>query len=183
MNETKVSMTPGGAATRRHLIAGISIAIGSLADGSRASGQNSQSAMEEKPSAAANQTRTSIHMEIALKAGPQRIYEAILDAKQFAAFSGLPAEIDPKPGGAFAMFSGQIVGRNVELIPAQRIVQAWRPASWAAGTYSIARFELKPQGSGTTVVLDHTGFPKGLHDHLESGWHSHYWEPLKKFLA
>src|SRR5438309_1234443 len=37
-----------------------------------------------------------IHQEIDFKASPQRIYEALLDAKQFAAFSGRPAEINPE---------------------------------------------------------------------------------------
>ena len=36
---------------------------------------------------------------------------------------------------------------------------------------------------GATVVLDHTGFPAGDYDHLSAGWHEHYWDPLKKFLA
>ena len=76
-----------------------------------------------------------------------------------------------------------MVGRNVELIPYQRIVQAWRPTHWDAGVYSIVKFELKTQPSGAVVVLDHTGFPQGEFDSLDQGWHSHYWDPLKKYLA
>jgi activator of HSP90 ATPase len=139
--------------------------------------------MKQVPATSANQARTSLHDEVELKAAPQRIYEVLLDSKQFAAFSAMPAEIDSKVGGAFKMFSGQIEGRNVELVANQRIVQAWRPAHWDAGVYSIAHFEFKPNGPGTTVVLDHTGFPAGEYDHLEWGWTNHYWDPLKKFLA
>jgi activator of HSP90 ATPase len=95
----------------------------------------------------------------------------------------MPATIDPKAGGAFSMFGGQIVGRTIELVPDQRIVQAWRPTHWDPGIYSIVEFQLKPQSSGTLVALDHKGFPEGDFDHLEWGWHAHYWEPLKKFLA
>src|ERR1700685_3600940 len=102
---------------------------------------------------------------------------------QFAAFSGMPAEIDPKEGGAFSMFGGMIVGRNVELIPNQRVVQAWRPTHWDPGVYSIVRFELKPRDPETMLVLDHTGFPEGEFDHLEWGWNNHYGETLKKFLV
>jgi activator of HSP90 ATPase len=70
-------------------------------------------------------------------------------------------------------------------IPAanQRIVQAWRPAAWEPGLYSIVRFELKPHNSETTIVLDHTGFPEGDFAHLEWGWNSHYWQPLKKVFS
>ena len=139
--------------------------------------------MKAAPGTAANQSRTSLHQAIDFKASPQRMYEVLLDSKQFAAFTGLAAEIDPKAGGAFSTFGGLIVGRNIELIPNQRIVQAWRPTHWDAGIYSIVRFDLKPNGSGTTVVLDHTGFPEGEFDNLNSGWPIRYWEPLKKFLA
>jgi activator of HSP90 ATPase len=110
------------------------------------------------------------------------VYQALLDAKQFSAFSGSAADIDGKVGGAFSVFAGHIIGRNVELIPNQRIVQAWRVVTWPEGVYSIARFDLKSQGSGTHVVFDHTGFPEGLHDHLAEGWQSHYWTLLQKYF-
>ncbi len=32
-----------------------------------------------------------IHHEVDFKASPKRVYEALTDAKQFSAFSGLPA--------------------------------------------------------------------------------------------
>jgi hypothetical protein len=31
--------------------------------------------------------------------------------------------------------------------------------------YSMAKFELTEQGSGTKIIFDHTGFPKGLPEH------------------
>lgn len=134
------------------------------------------------PCPASSQTRTFLHQEVHLHATPQRIYEVLLDSKQFATFTGLPAEIDPSAGGAFWMFGKLIAGRNVELIPNQRIVQAWRPASWPPGVYSIVKFELEADGPQTKVALDHTGFPEGKFDDLNSGWPERYWRPLAKFL-
>jgi len=166
--------------TRRQLIGGIGIALGSAAI---AWPKDAQESAKQRASTGANQKRTSLHLDMDVKLSPARVYEVLLDEKQFAACTGLPAEIDPKVGGAFSMFKGQIVGRNIELIPAQRVVQAWRPAHWAPGIYSIARFELKPQGSGTVIALDHTGFPEGDFDSLNSGWHEHYWEPLNKLAS
>lgn len=139
--------------------------------------------MAQKPSTAAHNDLTAIHYEIDFAAPPARFYQAITDQKQFASFSGLPATIDPNPGGAFSMFGGLIVGRNIELVPNVRIVQAWRPTHWDPGIYSIVRFEIKPRGSELNLVFDHTGFPAGEYDHLDFGWHSHYWEPLKKYFA
>jgi len=125
---------------------------------------------------------TTIHFEVDYKTSPERIYQVLLDAKQFQTCTGLPAEIDPRAGGWFKLFAGQIEGRNVELVPNQRIVQAWRPVSWAAGVYSIARFELVPRGSATRIVFDHAGFPEDKQETLASGWQDHYWGPLHKYL-
>ena len=124
----------------------------------------------------------TIHQEIEFNATPQKLYEALLDSKQFTEFSGRPAEINREVGGAFSLFKGHIIGRNVELVPNERIVQAWRVVTWPEGAYSIVRFELKPQGSGTRLVFDHIGFPEGLHDHLAEGWEENYWSLLKKYF-
>lgn len=126
---------------------------------------------------------TTIHQEIDFPATPARIYEILLDAKQFTAFSKEPAEIRPQPGGAFELFGERIEGRNIELVPNQRIVQAWRPASWPAGEYSIVRFVLAARGSGSRVVLDHAGFSEDKWESLSDGWRTHYWEPLRAYLG
>lgn len=122
-----------------------------------------------------------IHQEIDFTASAQTLYETLLDSKQFTAFAGRPAEINREIGGAFSLFGGHIIGRNLELIPNQRIVQAWRVVTWPEGVYSIARFDFKAQaGSGTRLIFEHTGFPEGLHDHLAEGWQQNYWDLLKK---
>jgi len=126
----------------------------------------------------------AIHQEEDFKTSPRRIFEALLDAKQFTAFSGgRAAEIDRAVGGTFSIFAGHSVGRNLELVPDRRIVQAWRVVPWPEGIFSIARFELVGKGSGTKVIFDHTGFPPELAEHLESGWNENYWTPLQKYLG
>ena len=141
------------------------------------------SGMPLNPKTSDNAKSVTIHQEIDFAASPQRVYEALLDANRFTAFSGRTAEIDREVGGAFSLFKGHIIGRNLELIPNQRIVHAWRVVTWPEGAYSIARFELKPGGSGTHVVFDHVGFPKGLHEQLAQGWEENYWSLLKKYFV
>jgi activator of HSP90 ATPase len=174
---------PPGAPARRKIIAGMVLAFGGLAVGSSAAGGKPQQHMTEAQSTGAEALLTYLHQEVEIQAAPRRIYEALLDSKQFATFTGMPAEIDPKVGGALSMFKGLILGRNIELIANQRIVQAWRPGDWEPGVYSLVRFALTPQGSATRLVLDHTGFPEGSFRHLNSGWYERYWEPLKAFLT
>jgi activator of HSP90 ATPase len=126
-----------------------------------------------------------VHQEIDLPAAPARIYEILLDAKQFAAFSKDTAEIQPQVGGSFKLFGGRIEGRNVELVPNQRVVQAWRSAAWPAGDYTIVRFVLVARGSGTHIIFDQAGILKdsGEWKQLDMGWPSNYWEPLRKHLG
>lgn len=137
----------------------------------------------------------AIHQEVAFNAKPERIYNALIDAASFQKveslsdamrsldIAGHPAKISRDPGGLFSLFGDYIVGRQIELIANQRIVQAWRVASWDPGIYSIARFELAPLDPGTKLTFDHTGFPRGTAENLASGWHAHYWDPLRKFLG
>jgi uncharacterized protein YndB with AHSA1/START domain len=188
MSHTSNLKTLRNSLSRRQMITGAGFAIGGLAIGSA----NAWAEAEEEISHAAE----AIHLEPVFKASRKRVYEALTDAKQFhkvallsaAVKSGMapatkPAEISTEAGGAFSLFGGYITGRQIELVPNERIVQVWRAGSWDPGSYSIAKFVLVEEGSGTKIVFDHTGFPKGQAEHLTEGWKTNYWEPLEKFLA
>jgi activator of HSP90 ATPase len=172
------------ALTRRGLLT-----MGALAIGASALGADSPDSAEISRAAA------SIHQQPAFTASRARVYRALLDARQFdrvVELSGvqqqmhLPAkssQINPHPGGAFALFGGFITGRQVALVPNALIVQAWRADDWPKGVYSIARFELIDHDAGCRILFDHTGFPPAEAESLASGWHEHYWEPLQKLLS
>jgi activator of HSP90 ATPase len=123
-----------------------------------------------------------IQQEIMLPGHPDRVYEALTKAEVFSAFTGAPARIETGPGGELRCFGGNIEGRQVELIPGKRIVQAWRVSQWDPGIYSIVRFELRGAGEDTSLTLSQDGFPDDARDHLDPGWHKMYWEPLRSFL-
>ena len=173
--------------TRRQAILSVALALGGL---TLSSTEAPAGAKEE-----ISRTAESIHQEPSFKASRKRIYEALTDSKQFdkvtrlsaamksMALGDKPTEISGEEGGTFSLFGGYITGRHIELVPNERIVQGWRVGKWAPGMYSIVKFELTEQGSGTKIVFDHTGFPPGLGEHLATGWKANYWEPLEKFLA
>jgi activator of HSP90 ATPase len=137
----------------------------------------------------------AIHQEPLIGADRTRVYAVFTDAVQFERLTRLsaaaqsmgaarkPAAIDAQPGGAFELFGGYVSGRFIELVPGERIVQAWRAGSWAPGSFSIARFEFVQEGSGTRIAFDHAGFPAGQAEHLAQGWHINYWQPLARLLA
>jgi activator of HSP90 ATPase len=132
----------------------------------------------------------TIHQEITFKASTKQLYDILLSSKQFSGctkksfknFTATSANIDATAGGAFSLFDGVITGRILELVPNERIVEAWRVANWPPGIYSIARFELTLQDSGTKIIFDHTGFPEGLKAPIARGWKEHYWGALAAYL-
>ena len=131
-----------------------------------------------------SRTEEAIHQEVVLKASRKRVYEALTETDQFRQATGVEStKISREVGGEFSLFGGAIEGRHVELVPAARIVQAWRASGWENGKYSIARFEIKDEGAGTRIVFDHTGFPKGQAEHLASGWKEHYWNSLTRYFG
>src|SRR5438445_6217362 len=103
-----------------------------------------------------------IHHEVEFAASPSRVYKALVGENQFSALcGGAPAKISSEVGGGFSCCGGMIVGRQVELIPSHRIVQAWRVGNWDAGVYSIAKFEISEKGSGSACSFSTTpAFPK-----------------------
>ncbi len=84
----------------------------------------------------------TIKQTIIIKSSSENVYNAIMSAKEFAEVTGAPADIAKDEGGAFSCFGGQVVGRHIELIPNQRIVQGWRVGPWAESVYSIVRFDI-----------------------------------------
>jgi len=121
---------------------------------------------------------SSIHQEVTFNAAPARLYQALVDSKRFAEVTGVPATGDSTEGAPFSAFGGHITGRHVELVPGKRVVQAWRAKTWPEGVYSVVRFELQAEGSGTKLVFDHAGFPPDMKEHLASGWQTNYWDKL-----
>ena len=85
---------------------------------------------------------TIINQEIHFKVSSNRLYEALTDASKFSVVTGgAPTEIGSEEGDSFTLFGGMITGRNIELVPNERIVQAWRAGNWEPGVYSIAKLE------------------------------------------
>src|SRR5450432_847912 len=131
----------------------------------------------------------SIRQEVTFPLSPERVYELLTDGTKFAAATGRPAQIGGE-GAPFSIFGDYISGRQIELVPGQRIVQAWRGADWGPGVYSLVRFTLTPEGNGTKLVVDHDAYPEGKspmypswHEHLSTNWPVFYFEPFAKYLA
>ncbi len=123
-----------------------------------------------------------IHQTVTFKAAPHAVYEALMDSKLHAAFSGGQVHISREVGGEYDSYDGYISGKNLELVPDKKIVQSWRAVDWPEGHFSTVTFLLTPVEGGTRLDFTHTDVPDGTEAEFEQGWIDNYWEPMKKML-
>ena len=127
------------------------------------------------------ETKT-VKQTVTFKASPHDVYEALMDSKKHARFTGGKASISRKVGGKFSVFDGYSEGTNLELIPDKKIVQSWRASDWEEGHYSRATFSLKEVENGTRLTFTQTRVPEEQYDDISQGWRDYYWEPMKQML-
>ncbi len=124
----------------------------------------------------------AIKQTVTIKASPHDVYEALMDAKKHAKFTGGKAVISRAVGGKFNVFDGYAEGTNLELVQDKKIVQSWRADDWPKGHYSKATFELKASGNGTTLIFTQTDVPEEFMGDIAHGWEDYYWKPMKEML-
>jgi activator of HSP90 ATPase len=130
----------------------------------------------------------AIHQEAIIDATPLEVYAYLTDGATFGAATGMAAQLEPREGSAFSLFDGRIEGRQIELVPGDRVVQAWRfgdahPDVWEPGVYSIVRFTLTAAGDRTRFVVDHDAIPSEWHEHIEGGYPMFYQQPMNRYFT
>jgi len=123
-----------------------------------------------------------IHQTVTFKVSPHEVYEALMDSKKHAAFSGGKAKISRVVGGEIMAYDDYIAGKNIELVPDKKIVQDWRAVDWPEGNFSRVIFELTPVPEGTRLDFTHTDLPEGTEEEFTQGWIENYWDPMQKFF-
>jgi activator of HSP90 ATPase len=126
-------------------------------------------------------TRT-IRQSVTFKASPHDVYEALMDSKKHAKFTGSKASISREMGGKFSAFDGYAEGINLQLVPDKKIVQSWRASDWPEGHYSKVTFLFKEIKGGTHLTFSQTGVPEEQYDDVSQGWRDYYWAPMKEML-
>lgn len=126
----------------------------------------------------------TIKQRVKFNAPPATVYDLLADSKKHSAVTGRKATISRKIGGPFSVSGNEVSGINVDLVPGQRIVQAWRHRRFPEGIFSMAAVTLTPtRAGGTELVLTHRGVPKDLIPETEVAWREQYWSRIKAYLA
>ena len=117
-------------------------------------------------------------------ASAQEIYEAWLDSLAHTEMTGSEAVMSDEVGAEVAAWDGYISGRNLELVPGERIVQSWRTTAFdEEHEDSIITLTLEEVEDGTLLTLVHSRVPDGQTSYQEGGWEKHYFEPMIAYFA
>ena len=116
--------------------------------------------------------------EIYIKTTPERLWQAITDAKMRAKYSfGVETRSDWTAGSRYlASVPGHIdiaEGENLEVDPPRRLVQSFR-ALWSddvkAAGFSRVTWEITPVGDSCRLTVIHDRLPKDANPELYGGW-------------
>src|SRR5215471_14069362 len=112
-----------------------------------------------------------------LPASADEIYQAWLDSRAHSEMTGGEARQSDQPGAAVSAWGDYITGRNLELVPGERIVQSWRTTHFTdEHGDSIITVTLDEVADGTLLTLVHSNVPDGQTSYERGGWQEHYFE-------
>ena len=113
----------------------------------------------------------SYTLSTVIPASPAEIYQAWLDSILHAEMTGGEANMSDQVGADVSAWDGYIIGRNLELVPGERIVQSWRTTEFDdAFEDSIVTILLRETEEGTLLTLEHSNVPEAHRGYEEGGW-------------
>lgn len=119
-----------------------------------------------------------------LPASTEEIYQAWLDSRAHSEMTGSEARQSDQVGAAVSAWDDYITGRNLELVPGERIVQSWRTTHFTdEHEDSIITITLDEVADATLLTLVHSNVPDGQTSYERGGWQEHYFEPMREYFA
>lgn len=126
----------------------------------------------------------SFTLRTTIPASPQEVYEAWLDSLAHSEMTGGAATMSEEIGAEVSAWDNYITGRNIELIPGERIVQSWRTSEFGEEHEdSIITLTLEPVEEGTLLTLEHSNVPEEHRSYEEGGWQENYFEPMMAYFT
>jgi uncharacterized protein YndB with AHSA1/START domain len=119
--------------------------------------------------------RRGVRFERRYDAAPAEVWSALTEPERLGRWLAA-AELDLRVGGDYVLrFSdedeSQVTrGKVLALEPERLLELSWL---YPGENDTVVRFELRPDGDGTILVLDHRGLPVQAAPGYGGGWHAH----------
>jgi uncharacterized protein YndB with AHSA1/START domain len=113
-------------------------------------------------------------VSIRIEAAPSEVFPYFIEPDLLTRWIGDAAELDPTPGGRFALDFESTAARGTYLVvdPPNHVVFTWGvpdDAAMPVGSTTVD-VRLTPDGDGTIVELSHLGLPANRRADHEAGW-------------
>lgn len=109
------------------------------------------------------------------------VWKALVDPITISAWGAGPVKMDDNAGTEFELWGGDIYGKNLEVIPNEKLIQDWYGGAWTKP--SKATFLLKKVSPNETRLdLLHEDVPDDAARDIENGWDTYYLGAIKKYL-
>jgi uncharacterized protein YndB with AHSA1/START domain len=119
-----------------------------------------------------------------IPASAREVYEAWLDSVAHSEMTGGQARMSDEIGADISAWDDYITGRNLELVPHERIVQSWRTTEFTDDHGdSIITVTLEDDDGGTLLTLVHSNVPDEQTSYEQGGWQERYFEPMVEFFS
>jgi uncharacterized protein YndB with AHSA1/START domain len=119
-----------------------------------------------------------------IPASPLEVYEAWLDSLGHSEMTGSEAQMSDEVGAEVSAWGGYISGRNLELVPGERIVQSWRTSEFDdEHADSVITITFEAADEGTLLTLVHSNVPDDQRSYEEGGWQSNYFDPMVVYFS
>lgn len=126
--------------------------------------------------------KTAINLRFIITAPLELVWDALTNAETIEKWSGQEARMDDQPATQFALFGGDIYGRNNTVHPPQLLKQEFRDGHFFSPT--IVTFKLFPNiGDTTSIEVIHEGVRYDLKESIIDGWHRYYFGPIQAYLG
>jgi len=121
-----------------------------------------------------NGPATVVRFERLYAASVGELWSALTDPDRMRRWLGAEVSITAVAGGAIRLRwegGAEMEGVITAFEPERLLAFTWRES--ALGVESFVRFELKPEETGTLLVLEHVGVPADQAAGFGAGWHGH----------
>ena len=115
-----------------------------------------------------------------IPATPEEVYAALTKDLSIKLWTGADVEFEEEPGTEFSMWDGDIVGKNLEFEPHEKIVQQWY---FGDNEPSIVTIKLHEDKKGTSLEFSQTNIPDEDYDEFTEGIEEMYIGSLIDFFA
>lgn len=117
-----------------------------------------------------------------IKAEPQDVFTALTNPFSIELWSGGPAVMSAEEGFEFSLWDGDIIGKNLKVVPNERLVQEWYFGEEEEELKSIVTIKLWEKKSNTSVELSQTNIPDEAYENIVEGWNEAYFGAIKALL-